>query len=377
MNDALKFGRTPKHLFHVFPTFDIGGAQVRFAQIVNHFDDTYHHTLFAMDGRYGALERINSSVQLQTLKFDAPKEAGLLQTCGAFKKQLAQLRPDRLLTYNWGSIEWALANLTLGIPHLHTEDGFGPEEAVKQLRRRVWTRKIALSLKTRVVVPSKTLEQVALQEWGLPQARCFYVPNGIDCQRFVGQDGAQARTRFNIPSDKIVIGTIAAIRKEKNLERLLEAFALIDSDLGVHLVIVGDGPALMDLKNFASQLGISNNVTFTGFIDAPHAIVPGFDVFALSSDTEQMPLSVIEAMASGLPIASVCAGDVAEMVATANRPFVCEKEVPALFKSIAEFVKNPNLRADVGQLNQAKAQAEFDEGLMLKRYQTLYNQGHP
>ena len=86
---------------------------------------------------------------------------------------------DLLVTYNWGSIEWALANGAAEIPHIHIEDGFGPEESKRQFPRRVWTRRLALR-RSIVVVPSLTLKEMAFKVWHLNKASVRYIPNGIE-----------------------------------------------------------------------------------------------------------------------------------------------------------------------------------------------------
>ena len=88
---------------------------------------------------------------------------------------------------------------------------------------------------------------------------------------------------------------------------------MLDTSLPVRLVIAGDGAERATLEQFAQELGISDRVVFTGHM-LPEAVLGSFDVFALSSDTEQMPNAVLEAMAARLPVASVDVGDVKDMV---------------------------------------------------------------
>ena len=99
-------------------------------------------------------------------------------------KALRQLNPALLVTYNWGAIEWALAAAFTNIPYIHVVDGFGPEEAERQLARRVWFRRLALARCSRVVVPSRTLYRLAKEVWRLPEERIVYIPNGVDPVRF-------------------------------------------------------------------------------------------------------------------------------------------------------------------------------------------------
>ena len=128
------------------------------------------------------------------------------------------LHPDLLVTSNWGSIEWALARIGTGVPHLHMEDGFGPEERARQLPRRVLARRLLLRRST-VVVPSRLLWRVANEIWRLPRSNVRLLANGIDVDRF-------ATARPHRGAQPVVIGTVAALRPEKNLARLIRAVAL-------------------------------------------------------------------------------------------------------------------------------------------------------
>ena len=133
----------------------------------------------------------------------------------------------------------------------------------------------------------------------------------------------------------MVIGTVAALRAEKNIARLIRALARLPAAAPARLVIVGDGPERAALEALAVAEGVGGRVEFAGHCADPAPLYAGFDIFALSSDTEQMPLSVLEAMASGLPVAATDVGDVAAMLDAANRPYVVAREDGALADALA------------------------------------------
>jgi glycosyltransferase involved in cell wall biosynthesis len=354
-----------KHLLHIFPTFAVGGSQMRFAQLVRLHADKYRHTVMALDGNYGMAERLpQDRVTLGSVAHDKHDLIGSLK---AFRGALKTIRPDVLMTYNWGAIEWAIVN-RLGKPirHLHVEDGFGPEEATGQLRRRAWIRRFALAGRhTAVILPSRTLEGIARTIWKLPASRLNYIPNGINHARFAGRPENTSAT--------VTIGTVATLRREKNIARLIEAFGNVKAgnpSRKIDLVIVGDGPERPALQTLAAQLNLSDQVLFTGASTRPEDWLRKMDVFALSSDTEQMPLGVLEAMAAGLPIAATAVGDVARMVGEANSPFVVEAG-PAFEQALESLTANAALRQKIGAENAERAAQLFDETVMAARYAEL------
>jgi glycosyltransferase involved in cell wall biosynthesis len=354
-----------KHILHVFPTFAIGGSQMRFAQLTRLHADRYRHTIIALDGNFEMAESLpKSNVTLETMAYD---KHDLIGSLTKFSRTLNAVRPDVLMTYNWGAIEWAIANrLRKPIRHLHVEDGFGPEEASGQLRRRAWTRRFALAGRfTSVILPSRTLEEIARKIWKLPLSRLNYVPNGINYARFAGQ--------LENGNDVITIGTVASLRREKNISRLIEAFGKIKTEnrsRRLNLTIVGDGPERPLLQSLTAQLKLSDSVLFAGASARPEDWLRRMDIFALSSDTEQMPLGVLEAMAAGLPVVSTAVGDVARMVADENRPFVVEAGF-AYEKALRTLVGNAELRLYIGAQNTLRAAKMFDETTMAARYAEL------
>jgi len=164
---------------------------------------------------------------------------------------------------------------------------------------------------------------------------------------------------------------VAALRPEKNLSRLLRAFRLIADESAVQLVIVGDGPLRTDLQALAGELGIAERVRFAGHTDTVEMFYRDFDVFALSSDTEQMPLSVLEAMGSGLPVAATDVGDVRAMLVAENSNFVVAPDDAALAEAMRRLLANPSRARAIGAANRAKAERDYDQEAMLTSYAAL------
>ncbi len=349
-------------LLHVYATFAVGGAQARFCAIANHFGNRWRHAIVAMDGNATCRERLDPSLSITFPQIDIRK-GDTLGNPQRFRAALKALAPQTLITSNWGSIEWALANAVRPLArHVHVEDGFGPEERSTQLPRRVWTRRLALR-RCITVLPSRTLLAIATDIWRLPASQLRYIPNGVDAGRFSAPP---------LPHDIPVIGTVAALRREKNLARLLRAFAQVSATDNARLMIVGDGPERAALEALAAQLGIAAQTTFTGHRPDPAAAYRDFDVFALSSDTEQMPISVLEAMAAGLPIAATRVGDVAGMLSADNAPYLAACDDTALADSLRNLLRDPGARQRVGQANRAQVRETYTEAAMFRQYAALF-----
>jgi glycosyltransferase involved in cell wall biosynthesis len=138
------------------------------------------------------------------------------------------------------------------------------------------------------------------------------------------------------------------------------------------LVIAGEGPERDAILAEAARHGVADRVHLPGFLADLARIVGLFDIMALSSLSEQQPIAVMEGMAAGLPIVAPPVGDVADMVAASNAPFIVERSAPALAQAIMTLAANRALARQIGVENQRKAADEFDEARMMARYANLY-----
>ncbi len=351
-------------LLSVFPTFAVGGAQIRFTTLANEFGPAWRHAIVAMDGELGARERLDPALQVEFPEVTVRK-GDTLGNVRRFRAALRALKPRTLLTHNFGSIEWAMANRVRLVRQVHVEDGFGPEERAAQLPRRVWLRRLFLRGRT-VALPSQTLVRIATETWRLPPKQVHYVPNGINLARFAGPP-----TRAPWPGDGPVIGTVAALRPEKNLPRLLRAFRLATEGLPARLVLIGDGPERSALQHLAAELGLGERVHFAGHVREPTALIKALDVFAMSSDTEQMPISLLEAMAAGLPTAATDVGDIRMMLPEAGRRFVTPPNEVALAAALRALIEDAGLRAELGMASRRKAERDYSLDAMMARWARL------
>ena len=363
----------PPRIVHVFSTFAAGGPQVRTTDLLTAMGDEVRHVVIAMDRCFDARERLDPALPVEFV--NPPPLPGGLASIRSLRTFLRDLAPDLLLTYNWGAIESVAAARGLRAGVIHAEDGFGPEEAERLLARRNWFRRWVLRRASAVVVPSRLLERIARRTWWLGSS-VWRIPNGIDVERFAPGVPEAARRDCGRPTAGPVIGTVAKLRAEKDLGVLLEAFVTVrQTEPEARLWIGGDGPERALLEERARALGLGEAVWFAGTLPDPATFYRALDVFALSSRTEQMPLSVTEAMATGLPIVSTRVGDVADMLVPAQAEYLVESgDASALGEALVRMLRH-GARQELGAANRAKCVQEYSFEAMLASYRELYRFG--
>jgi glycosyltransferase involved in cell wall biosynthesis len=363
----------PVHILHLHSSFSLGGKEARAVRLMNAFGDAARHTIVSgVPDQLGARDAIAKGVRYEIAQ-DPPALTG--RPSVARYEALARFmrRFDLVLTYNWGAIDGVMARRVFpkGTPPLvHHEDGFNADEARGlKIERNVY-RRIALGAAHALVVPSEVLEEIARRTWKQPAARLHRIANGIDTALYAGKPELRAIPGFVPNGKEVVIGALAGLREVKNLPLLVRACGGIAGRF--RLVIVGEGPERAAIESTAAAMGIADRVVMPGFLGRPHRFDGHFDIIALSSASEQFPISVVEGMAAGLPVVSTPVGDVPRMVAAENAPFVTGGDEVLLRDALQALVSDAALRSRVGAANRAKARAEFDEGIMIARYKALY-----
>lgn len=362
-------------ILHAHSTFSLGGKEARAVQLMNAFGDAAEHTI--LSGVPGALSARAAILPMIRVQFpdDAPSLTGRPGLRRLYRLSRYMRRFDLVLTYNWGAFDAVMARYLFGGPPLvHHEDGFNQDEAGELKTIRNLYRRLAFSAVHRLVVPSEQLERIARTAWNQPAERIERIANGIPVARFALAPDENAIPGLGRTSGELVIGTVAGLRPVKNLPRLVRAFAAM-TNKNARLVIVGEGPESERIAAESRACGVASRVHLPGFLADPALYLGRFDIFALSSNSEQFPISLVEAMAAGLPVVATAVGDVAGMVSEANRPFIVGVSDEAAFTAALDSLADrADLRRSLGTANRAKAQAEFDERGMIERYARLYGE---
>ena len=362
---------------HLHSSFHAGGKELRAAKLINAFGRRVSHTIVsAQPEALGAASAIDSRIDVD-YPGDFPPLAGaplpgrlqrLAQALGEF---------DLVLTYNWGAMDGVMAHTLfgtkLGLPPLvHHEDGFNEDEANGLKSSRTWYRRIALGRACALVVPSQRLEAIALEVWQQPRWRVQRITNGIDTAAYRAEPRRDALPRLIKRPGELWLGTLAGLRAVKDLPAMVRAFSGLPEEW--QLVILGDGPEREAIVAEAMRLNLAHRVHLPGFVADPAKVSGLFDLFALSSRSEQFPISVVEAMATGLAITAPAVGDVAGMVAEANRRFITPRgDEAALGASLLELARDQKLRQAIGAANRVKARAEYDGNAMIDAYRAVYS----
>lgn len=364
----------PPHILHVHGSFTLGGKEARAVRLMNLWGDKARHSIVSADPQaMGARAAIDPSIRVDYP--DSPSFAGKpglarYRVITAFLKRF-----DLILTYNWGSMDAVmahrLAGASAGLPALiHHEDGFNADENNGLKTKRNLFRRIALQRAHGMVVPSVRLEGIARNVWKQPAERLHLIRNGIDVDAYAQTPASDAIPGLIRSPGKLLVGTLAGLRAVKNIPRLVRAVAA-HKDL-LQLVVVGEGPEREAILAEAAAHGMTD-MHMAGFMDRPWRFTGLFDIFALSSDSEQFPISLVEAMAAGVPAASMDVGDVANMVATENRPFVVRDE-QALADALGMLAGDADLRVRLGAANRARAARDYAEADMVNAYARLYGE---
>ena len=363
-------------VLHLHSTFDPGGKELRSVQLINAFGPKIRHRIVsAVPHALGAVRHLSRAITV-SVQGDFPALAGRPTPGRLLALARAMQDYDLVLTYNWGAMDAVMAHTiyakSLRLPPLvHHEDGFNADEAQRLKPMRNFYRRLALHGAASLVVPSVRLERIALNIWQQPRDKVRRIPNGIATARFGRKVKRDSLPNLIKRPGECWVGTMAGLRAVKNLPRLVRVFA--DLPEHWHLVIMGEGPEREGIMAEALRLAVEHRVHLPGFAADPAAVMGLFDLFALSSDSEQFPISVVEAMAAGLAVAAPDVGDVAQIVAEENRPYITPAgDEAALAGVLRELAMDEGVRARLGAANRTRARREFDEKAMIEAYRDVY-----
>jgi sugar transferase (PEP-CTERM/EpsH1 system associated) len=229
----------------------------------------------------------------------------------------------------------------------------------------------------KVVTVSEQARQAMLSTRQVGPDDVKTLPNGIDTELFnVEIDKRGLKLELGIPDGVPVFGIVARLSPEKQHSVLLDAMGLLGGTASTSvLVVVGGGPIRAQLEAQAVEAGISDRVFFLGERRDVPRLLKLFDVFVLSSRLEGLSLTLLEAMAAGLPVVATDVGGNAEVVVDGQTGLIVEQGVPQPLAAAMEKIgTNPELAARMGQLGRKRVVEQYSLEAMVRRYDTIYHE---
>ncbi len=252
---------------------------------------------------------------------------------------------------------------------VHTKHGVNPD-----VSRRLWLRRQAASFVHMFVAVSDDTAREAVRNDEVSRRKLRVILNGIDPARFrPNRDLAQAqRAELGIAPNDTIVGTVGRLCEVKNQRMLLRAVApLLGSD--TWLVVVGDGPDRQSLERLADQLGIGARIRWLGERRDVSSLLAAMDVFALSSYSEGLPLGVLEAMATGLPVVATAVGGLSAVVDDGQTGYLVASGNESAFQErLSRLLADRELAATFGRRGRARVCDEFSSTRVAREYLSLY-----
>jgi glycosyltransferase involved in cell wall biosynthesis len=240
---------------------------------------------------------------------------------------------------------------------------------------RMMLERIAARIADRVVCVSESVATLARDEVRVPANKLCVIPNGVDVSQF------PSSTRFDfaelgVPGGRRVIVAVGRLHRQKGLDWLIQlAPRFLGEVSDVDLVIVGQGPEELALRQLAESLGLAQRIHFAGWRPDVPAILHGSSLLVLPSRWEGMPNVVLEAMATGLPVVATQTEGVAELLGPlADQQSVRFGDDRLFAERVASVLRDPQRARCLGEQNRARIEGEFSVEHMVSRYEDLYRE---
>jgi glycosyltransferase involved in cell wall biosynthesis len=254
---------------------------------------------------------------------------------------VARLQPGVVHTHGYRAdvIGGAVARARR-VPTVSTVHGFTGGKRRDRLYQ--WIQSLALKRADAVIAVSAPLVE-RLADDGVPRDKIHYIPSGFTPLADTATRAA-ARHRLGIRTDALVAGWVGRLSREKGADVMLDALA--QSDPRWHLSVIGEGDDFVHLRQQAAKLRVSNRVTWHGPIANAGSLLTAFDAFVLSSRTEGTPITLLEAMNTGVPIIATRVGGVPDVVGPSQALLVPPEQPGLIAQALSEIEREPSAATD-------------------------------
>jgi len=370
----------PPLIAHVVHRFDYGGLENGIVNLINRMpEDAFRHCVIALTEATDFASRLQKpGVSVHTLNKKPGKDPAAYVR---LYRLLRELRPAVLHTRNIGTLDCAPIGRLAGIPVcLHGEHGWDthdPDGTNPKYRR---LRRLLRPFVRRFITVSEELRRWLVDVVGIDASRVVRICNGVDTDRFYPERGRHHAVAERFDTRTVIVGSVLRFNEIKDPMNLVDAFiaarpraAARGVDLG--LVMVGDGPLRERALARLHQAGQSDSAWLPGSRDDVPAILRSLDIFALGSRREGISNTLLEAMASGLPLVATDTGGNVELIdPERNGVLVPPGESEALARALLELAADRDRRLALAEASRQRAIAEFSLDRMVDEYRGVYEQ---
>lgn len=352
------------HILHIVPGLGPGGMELTMARVVRGLAARgVRHTIACLKGEPLIEDEFRGWAEIHCMHA-RPNEVALPWR---LRRLIHQVAPTVIHARNWGAWpDTAAARLMTWppVPLVFSFHGMGDLSGMPR-RRRIAFRLLP-RLTTYLFTLSEASRRMLIAEYGWP-AECGVIPNGVDTDRFRPAPPHPGRSR-------LAIGTVGNLRPIKNHGLLVRACAdLGRAGVDWELRIAGDGPEREALTRLAAELGVAERVRLVGFIEDVPGFLQDLDIFALTSDSEQHPNGLTEAMACGLPCVATRVGGVPALLDGGQcGRIIALGDRHGLAAALHDLALAPDRGRGLGAAARRRACEHYSLELMIDRYEALY-----
>ena len=368
-------------VLHVVHRFDTGGLENGLANLINHMpEQAYRHAVVALTEVTAFQRRVTrNDVGFVSLNKRPGHGAKLYPTVWQL---LRKWRPAIIHTRNLGPLEMQVAAWAAGVPvRLHGEHGRELSDLDGNNRRLQRVRRLYSPFVHHYVALSQDLQGYLADRVGIQPGKVTQIYNGVDADRFspaVQGRVAIAGSPFDAPGLWLV-GTVGRMQGVKNQTLLAQAFVralALQPGLRerLRLVMVGDGPMRAEAQALLAAAGCADLAWLPGERHDVADVMRGLNCFVLPSLAEGISNTILEAMATGLPVVATRVGGNAELVGHEHTGIVVPSADPeAMAQALVNMAQDPHAAAGMGVAGRQAVEARFSLQAMVGQYQALYD----
>jgi sugar transferase (PEP-CTERM/EpsH1 system associated) len=359
-------------LVHGLP---IGGAEVLVSRIVRRLDDRFRFVIACLD-QIGELGEALADEGIKVVHLE--RRPGFDWRCvRRLSRLLAEERIGVIHAHQYTPFAYAVATRAFGRrpPVLFTEHGrFYPD--YPNFKRKLFNRLLP-DKRDRFVAVGESVRQALIHNEGLPPRRVEIVYNGVDLSAFDSgaTDRDEVRRELGIAGDTFLVLQVARLDTIKDHATALRAIAgALPRNPAIRLMIVGDGPERESIARAITEQGLGDSVTMLGMRNDVQRLLAAADAFLLTSVSEGIPVTIIEAMAARIPVVSTAVGGVPELIESEVSGLLAPSgDAPRLADALIRLAADRALRERLCHTARQRTETQFSEHQMIDKYAALYD----